>query len=81
MAIEIIMVILAIIGVIAAYYFLKTATHLIVNTVLGLIIFFIGNAVFQLNIPYSIMALLVCAFGGIPGAIVIILLHISGIAF
>jgi len=81
MALEILFVILAIIGVIIAYYFLKTATHLIINTVLGLIIFFIANAVFHLNIAYSILALLVCAFGGIPGAIIVILLHIAGIAF
>jgi len=81
MAIEIIVVILAIIGVIAAYYFLKTVTHLIINTVLGLIIFFIANAVFSIGIPYSTLALLVCAFGGIPGAIVVILLHLFGIAF
>ena len=81
MALDILFVILAILGVIIAYYFLKTATHLIINAVLGLIIFFIANALFNLNIPYSILALLVCAFGGIPGAIVVILLHMSGIAF
>jgi inhibitor of the pro-sigma K processing machinery len=81
MALEILFVILAIIGVIIAYYFLKTATHLIINTVLGLIIFFIANTVFHLNIQYSILTLLVCTFGGIPGAIIVILLHMSGIAF
>jgi len=81
MAIEIILVILALIGVIAAYYFLKTATHLLINTVLGLIILFIANAVFNAGIPYAFPALLVCAFGGIPGAIIVILLHMSGIAF
>jgi len=31
--------------------------------------------------PYSFPAVLVCAFGGIPGAIIVILLHMSGIAF
>jgi len=81
MALDILFVILAILGVIIAYYFLKTATHLIINTVLGLIIFFIANAVFDTGIPYSFAALLVCAFGGIPGAIIVILLHMSGIAF
>jgi len=81
MALEILFVLLAIIGVIIAYYFLKTATHLIINTVLGLIIFFIANTVFHLNIPYSIPTLLVCALGGIPGAILVIVLHISGMAF
>ncbi|MCZ7402704.1 MAG: pro-sigmaK processing inhibitor BofA family protein [Candidatus Methanoperedens sp.] len=81
MALEILFVILAILGVIIAYYFLKTVSHLIINTVLGLIIFFIANTVFHLNIVYSIPALLVSALGGIPGAIIVILLHMSGIAF
>ena len=81
MALEIVILVLAIIGVIAAYYFLKTATHLIINTVLGLIIFFLANVVFGAGIKYSIPALLVSAFGVIPGAIIVILLHMFNIAF
>jgi hypothetical protein len=78
---ELIIVILAIIGVIAAYYILKTATHLIINAVLGLIILVAANAIFNLDISYSAYALLVCAIAGIPGAIIVILLHVFGIAF
>lgn len=81
MALEIVVVILAIIGVIAAYYILKTATHLIINAVLGLIIFVAANAIFNIGIKYTLSALLVCAFGGIPGAIIVMLLHILGVAF
>ncbi|MCX9084210.1 MAG: pro-sigmaK processing inhibitor BofA family protein [Candidatus Methanoperedens sp.] len=81
MAFEIIVVILAILGVIAAYYFLKTVSHLLINTVIGLIIFFIANSVFNVGVPYSFSALLVCALGGIPGSIIVILLHLFGIAF
>ena len=81
MVLEIIIVFLAIIGVIVAYYILKTATHLIINAVLGLIIFVAANAIFNIGITYSLPALLVCALGGIPGAIIVILLHIFGVAF
>lgn len=81
MVIEIIIVLLAIIGVIVAYYILKTATHLIINTVLGLILFVAANAIFDIGINYSLPALLVCAIGGIPGAIIVILLHVFGVAF
>ncbi len=81
MALELIVVLLAIIGVIIAYKLLKTGTHLIINAVLGLIILFIANTVFHTNIEYSIPALLVCGFGGLPGALIVILLHISGYAF
>ena len=81
MVLELIIVILAIIGVIAAYYILKTATKLMINAVLGLIILVAANAIFNLDINYSVYALLVCAFAGIPGAIIVILLHVFGIAF
>jgi len=80
-ALEIIIVLLAIIGVIVAYYLLKTATHLIINAVLGLIILVAANVIFNLGISYSLPALLVCAFAGIPGAIIVIILHLFGVAF
>jgi len=81
MAYELIILFLAVLAVIAVYFVLKTAKFLIVNTIMGLIILFVGNTFFNLNIPYSTMALLVCALGGIPGAILVILLHVVGIAF
>ncbi len=81
MALDLILVILAIIGVIVAYYFLKRVAILIINAVLGIIIFYLANAVFSIGIQYSIPAILVSAFGGIPGAILVILLHQFGIAF
>ena len=81
MAFEIIIVLLAIIGVIVAYYLLKTATHLIINAVLGLIILVAANVIFNLGISYSLPALLVCAFAGIPGAIIVIVLNLLGVAF
>lgn len=81
MAIEIIILFLAIIGVIAVYIVLKAAKYLIVNSVLGLILLAIGNLIFKLKIAYTAMVLLICALGGIPGAILIMLLHALGIAF
>ncbi len=82
MALEIIILVLVILGVIAAYYFLKTASHLIVNTVLGLIILVVSNLVFKVGIDYTnIPTILVIALGGVPGAILVILLHVLHIAF
>lgn len=81
MILEPVMVLLAIIGVIVAYYILKAATKLIINAILGLIIFFAANAIFNIGIEYSIYAILVSAFGGVPGAIIVILLHVFKIAF
>lgn len=79
--IEILILLVVILAFIAVYYFLKTAKHLIVNTVLGLIILAIGQLVFDLGINITLLVLLICAIGGIPGAILVILLHTLGVAF
>ena len=81
MMIELIIIFLAIIAVIAAYFILKKVSHLIINTILGLILLAVSNFVFNLGIGYTVAVILVCAFGGIPGAILVILLHHFGVAF
>ncbi len=81
MAVEIIILFLVIIAMIAVYIVFKAAKYLIVNTILGLIILVLSNIIFKLGITYSAPALLVCAIGGIPGAILVVLLHALGKAF
>jgi len=81
MAVETIILILAIIAVIAVYIFFRAAKHLIVNSILGLILLAMGNLVFKLDIVYTATVVLICAIAGIPGAILIMLLHAFGIAF
>lgn len=81
MGIELIILFLALLAVIAVYYVLKTAKHLIVNTILGLILLVASNMLFKMGIAYSATVLLVCALGGIPGAVLVILLHVLKIAF
>ena len=81
MAFELIILVLAVLAVIVVYYVLKSVKYLIVNTIMGLILLAAGNLVLNLNIPYEPIVILVCALGGIPGAILVILLHVIGIAF
>lgn len=81
MAIELIVLVMAILAVILVYYFLKTAKALIINTIMGLIFLAAGNLIFNLGIAYTGNVLLVCAIGGIPGTILVILLHVLNIAF
>ncbi|MCE8429678.1 MAG: pro-sigmaK processing inhibitor BofA family protein [Candidatus Methanoperedens sp.] len=81
MAFEILILFIVILAVIAAYYILKTGTRFIVNTVLGLIILAVSNIFFNAGIAYTIPALLVCALGGVPGAILVLVLHFFKIAF
>ncbi len=70
-----ILVVVIIMGVV------ENAEYFIVNTLFGLIILALSNLIFKLGIAYSIPAILICALGGIPGALLVILLHVLGIAF
>jgi hypothetical protein len=65
-----------IVMVIVLYYLFKAAKYLIVNSILGLIILFAANALFGLKIAYSWLNILICAIGGVIGAVIVILLNL-----
>jgi hypothetical protein len=54
---------------------------LIVNAILGVILLFLTNLVLADDIPINIITVLICAIGGVIGWIVILILHLLGVAF
>jgi len=71
--------VVAIAAFIGVYYFFKVVKYLVVNSIIGLILLFISNFVIgMLNIGFSVdinwVSILICAIGGIPGVIIVILL-------
>jgi len=71
--------VVAIAAFIGVYYFFKIVKYLVVNSIVGLILLFISNFVIgMLNIGFSVdinwVSILICAIGGIPGVIIVILL-------
>ena len=75
---ELVTLFAVIVMVIVLYYLLKAAKYLIVNSILGLIILFAANALFGLKIAYSWVNILICAIGGVIGAVIVILLNLLG---
>lgn len=73
--------IVLIIVIIVAYLLLRSMKHVIINTIMGLIILVLYNFIFHPGIRYSIWTILICAIGGMPGAILVIVLHLLRIAF
>lgn len=53
---------------------------LIVNSIVGIVVLFISNAV-GIGVQISLVPILICAVFGIPGAILVILLSLLDIAF
>jgi hypothetical protein len=79
--IEILVLMLAIVAAFVLYKILKTATSLAINAVLGVLILMAAKLLLGLEIAITWVAVLVCAIGGIFGALVIIVLNYLKIAF
>jgi len=78
---EISVLILAIIVAVVLYKILKTTTSLAINAVLGVLVLIVAKFILGLEIAITWITVLVCAIGGIFGALIIILLNYLKIAF
>ncbi|AKB53452.1 hypothetical protein MSBR2_1927 [Methanosarcina barkeri 227] len=63
------------------YKVLQTATSLAINAVLGILVLMAAKLLLGLEIAITWVAVLICAIGGIFGALVIIVLSYLKIAF
>jgi hypothetical protein len=78
-----IMVVVAVVAI--AYYLVKKFSVLLINAILGIILLFILNFFHVMNwigkpdLGYSLATLLICAVGGLPGVVILVLLSILGI--
>ncbi|THE66682.1 hypothetical protein D8Y22_00685 [Salinadaptatus halalkaliphilus] len=78
---EILLLILVLAAVLGASTLIETVRPFLVNAVVGLVVLFLANAVFGLSVTVTPIALAVVAIGGIPGALLVILLALFGVAF
>ncbi len=65
-----------IVMVIVVYLVFKMIKHIVINSILGLLVLLAANFVFGLNIAYTWVVILICAIGGVIGAVIVILLHL-----
>ena len=71
---------LAVIAVIVGYRVLKNIKALVVNAIVGVLVLALANFL-GLGVQISLVAVLVCAVAGIPGAVLVILLSLLDVAF
>jgi SigmaK-factor processing regulatory protein BofA len=55
--------------------------RLIANAVVGLILLFLTNAFLSDDLPVNLLTVVICAIGGVAGWLVILVLHLLGVAF
>ena len=79
-----VIVLLAIVVSVVGYFVLKNLLILVINSILGLITLFLVNSFHVMallgkpDITINWVSLLICALGGLPGALILILLHLLG---
>jgi hypothetical protein len=78
--IEIGLFVLALALLFGAYTIIKAVKPFIVNAVVGVIVLVIASFL-GLGVEITPIAVLICAVGGVPGALLVILLAYTGIAF
>lgn len=55
--------------------------RLIVNGIIGVVLLFLTNHFLADDIPINLLTVLICAIGGVLGWLVIVVLHLLGVAF
>ena len=62
------------------FKFLKNPEYIIANSIMGILIFFILNLL-GTGIPINIFSVGIVAIGGIPGLVLVLLIHFLGLGF
>ena len=55
--------------------------RLLANTIVGLILLFLTNLFLSDEVPLNLLTIVICAIGGVIGWLVIVGLHLLGVAF
>jgi len=55
--------------------------RLIANTIVGLILLVLTNLFLSDEVPLNVLTIVICAIGGVVGWLVIVILHVLGVAF
>lgn len=78
---EILLLVLVLAAVLGASTLIQTVRPFIVNAVVGLLVLFLAQAVFGLQVAVTPIALAIVAIGGFPGSLLVLLLSVFGVAF
>ncbi len=60
--------------------FLKNPMYILGNSIMGIVIFFILD-IFKAGIPINLFSVGIVAIGGIPGVVLVLLIHFLGLGF
>lgn len=77
--IELSLLLLIIVIIFGAVLVLRSLKNFAINAVVGLLILFLANTFAGLGIGYSWLVIIICALGGVLGAVLVIALNLIGV--
>jgi hypothetical protein len=80
MAFGLVGLLIALLIVYLIFRFVKNPMYIIANSIVGIVIFIILN-VFGIDIPINIFSIGIVALGGIPGVLLVLIIHFLGLGF
>lgn len=81
MYVELLVLVLAIALAVGLYYFLKNLLYLLIHAIAGVVVLMLVNLFLSPPVSVNLITVLVVGFGGLPGLLIVLLLHLTGIAF
>ena len=79
--VEVLTLLLAIILLYILWKILEEVSRLIVNSIMGIIIFWALNNFFNFGIVINWLSILIVALAGIPGVLIVLIVHFLGWGF
>jgi len=63
------------------YTFLKNPLHLVANAIMGIVVFFVINMFLVRDVAINFFSVATVAIAGIPGVLLVLLIHFLGLGF
>ena len=79
-----VLIVILVVAILVGFFIVKNLVKLVINAILGLMLLFFINYFHvpglagKPDIPISLLTVLVCVFGGVPGALLLLLLQLLG---
>ncbi|HOT94562.1 MAG TPA: pro-sigmaK processing inhibitor BofA family protein [Methanoregulaceae archaeon] len=78
---EIVGLVLAIVAAVLLYKLVRGLAGLLVNAVAGIVVLWLLDLFLSPPVAINLWSVLIAAIGGLPGVLIVIVLHFLGLAF
>lgn len=78
---ELLALLVAVVLIYVLWKLLNVIGYLIANSIMGILVFWVLNAFLGLGIPISILSIAIVAIAGIPGVLIVLIIHFLGLGF